>query len=106
MVEVTILTEEEHYIGYEIIGHSDYASHGYDIVCSAVSVIAQATLLGLNLVDERMIELNKEDGHMTVITSGIRDETNLLITILYETIKNIANQYPSNVRVLIERYNE
>lgn len=37
----------------EAVGHSNYAEHGKDIVCAAVSAIMQTTLLGLQAIAEQ-----------------------------------------------------
>lgn len=47
MIRVTFLREQGRLVGFDCKGHADYAEQGQDIVCSAVSVLAQTTVLGL-----------------------------------------------------------
>lgn len=47
MIRVTFLREDGRPVGFDCTGHADYAEAGQDIVCSAVSALAQAAVLGL-----------------------------------------------------------
>ena len=47
MITFTVWKSEHQYKGFESKGHADYAEQGQDIVCSAVSVLAQTAVLGL-----------------------------------------------------------
>ncbi|AMA72768.1 ribosomal protein [Aneurinibacillus sp. XH2] len=40
----------------EAVGHANYAEHGKDIVCAAVSAIMQTALLGLQAIAEQYPE--------------------------------------------------
>lgn len=73
--------------GYKVSGHADYAKAGEDIICSAVSALTQAPLLGL----ERHLKLkpsyvvNQEDGILEVaLNSAPNDLTEAILqTMLY-----------------------
>lgn len=45
----------------EIKGHSGYAKSGKDIVCSAVSAVAQTALLGLIKVSKGKVDFTRND---------------------------------------------
>ncbi|NLY78025.1 MAG: ribosomal-processing cysteine protease Prp [Tissierellia bacterium] len=48
MIEVTIYKNKHGNIqGYKVSGHAGYDSHGKDIVCAGVSVLAQTALISL-----------------------------------------------------------
>ena len=48
MVQVDIFKDKQGMInGYKVSGHAGYAEEGMDIICSAVSALTQAPLLGL-----------------------------------------------------------
>lgn len=50
--------------GYKVSGHAGYSEEGSDIVCSAVSALTQAPLLGLekHLKLNPSYVVNQEDG--------------------------------------------
>jgi len=50
MTKATIYMKEENIVGFKIEGHSGYADIGQDIVCAAISTIAQATAKGITEV--------------------------------------------------------
>lgn len=47
MIRVTFFREQGRLVGFDCVGHAEYAEPGKDIVCSAVSVLAQTAVLGL-----------------------------------------------------------
>lgn len=90
MVEVRVLRDRDGKIfKFEIEGHAEYGEYGSDLVCSAVSAIAQTTILGftdlLNLdIDYEMtpglidLELPDNIGDRQLKDSQILLETMLL----------------------------
>jgi len=48
MIEVVIYYQDSSIKGFTVSGHAGYAARGEDIVCAAVSALAQTALLGLN----------------------------------------------------------
>lgn len=54
--------------GYEVLGHADYASYGYDIVCASISTLIFTAINSLEAVAKyKENELNitmAEDGYM------------------------------------------
>ena len=87
------------YIGFIVEGHSGYAEAGYDIVCSSISTIMQATLHGLeNIIG---VELNKVENYREPYTMVMipdheanRSDVQLLLKIMHDVIESVADQYP------------
>ncbi len=50
MINIKIIKKNSNLVDIEITGHSGYAESGKDIVCSAVSSIAQTLIIGLKQV--------------------------------------------------------
>lgn len=48
MTNVQIYKQEDDILGFVVSGHSGYAEHGSDIVCSAISSLAQSACVGLS----------------------------------------------------------
>lgn len=48
MINAIVYVSADNYKGYVIRGHSGMAESGHDLVCAAVSVLAQTALLGLD----------------------------------------------------------
>ncbi len=64
MIRIVLTKKDGEIKKVEIKGHAGYAKYGRDIVCSAVSSIASAALMGLMEFCTRKVEYVKEDGYL------------------------------------------
>ncbi len=89
-------------------GHAEYAPHGQDIVCAAVSSLFYALAITISNISEDELEKesiiihNECDNDCAVIISCYPKKSNLNnVKIMYETILNglsiIAKNYPENI---------
>lgn len=96
-----------HIVKYTISGHSNYKSHGEDIVCSAVSVLSYTTLnalievCGLN-ENEIIYTIEESSGYLDVILpkvidKSILDKTEIVLKTLELGIKSVIESYPKYV---------
>jgi uncharacterized protein YsxB (DUF464 family) len=91
-----VLTVELIKNGYIVTGHAEYAEHGADIVCSAVSVLAQTVANELQVYCE--VNIQKMSGYMFVLANkGL--ESKILLDLFYNGIREIACQYPKYVQI-------
>lgn len=91
--------------GFEIAGHTDFGEKGSDIVCSAVSAIAQTVVIGLHETLLLEAQVHKEDGKLScMLPTLLAKQARVNASILFETmllgLKNIAEQYPEHVRIM------
>ncbi len=99
MIKVVIYKAREGEItGFKVTGHAGFNARGKDIVCSAVSALAQTALLGLLKVaevdtaykiDEGYLECslnNKPEGRQRIMCDAIFET-------LYEGLKSIKESY-------------
>ena len=81
-----------------VTGHAGYAEHGYDIVCSAVSALAE-TLIA------RLMELNakfwykKENGAAEVGMNKVSYDANEAFQFAVLGLQLISTAYPKNVEL-------
>ncbi|HHZ02734.1 MAG TPA: ribosomal-processing cysteine protease Prp [Tissierellia bacterium] len=82
MIRVTIYKTKDEITGFMVEGHSGYAEEGYDIVCSAVSILSYTALNSLNLVagiaPDNIDYSVDELGLMRVKTSENNDKTDVI----------------------------
>ena len=103
MIQVDLFKNERGMIvGYRVSGHAGYSEAGTDIVCSAVSALTQAPLLGL----ERHLKLkpsyvvNQEDGILEVaLNSAPTDLTQAILQTMVYGLQSIGRQCPQYVRI-------
>lgn len=113
MINVVIYQDKRGNIkGYNISGHAEYDVYGKDIVCAAVSVLAQTTLMSLIevcKVNEDDLEYFIDDkGIMDVkikkdLSLPVLDKVDVVFKTLELSIKSIVESYPKYVSL---RYKE
>lgn len=114
MISISIsINQKDRIQGYKLEGHANYAEEGEDIVCAAVSVLAQTALLSLNKVgkieEEKLnYKIDEEIGYLEVILPSYldRDRASKAETILrtFELgIKSIIESYPKYITLEYRR---
>lgn len=112
MVKVDIYMDNQNNISkYIVRGHADYGEDGSDIVCSAVSVLAQTAIISIieNCdIDEKSIDYTIDDGYLEFNLPKNIDEIKLeksqIVLKTFEVgIKSIIESYPKHVTL---RYRE
>lgn len=85
--------------GFWVKGHADYADHGSDIVCAAVSSLVTHTVRLMALQDYRYELSEDADGlaavKVLVTPLGALDVAKALM----DSLNDIAAQYPENIEV-------
>jgi uncharacterized protein YsxB (DUF464 family) len=96
----TFRNSESVLLGFVITGHANAAPHGKDIICAAVSILAQTAVFGLERHLKRDISLDIAEGKLSVELSGDPDElTSAVLETAVLGLKAIAEQYPKRVRI-------
>ena len=85
-----------------VSGHAEYAPPGQDIVCAAVSALAQTLALSVRMVAGDHATVTTGDGLLDIKLHTANDITKALISAFFIGVKEIEKQYPANVRVLSE----
>ena len=94
MIEITIFTKEDEYIGVESQGHARYAEAGTDIVCSATSVLLINTINAIEAFSDDEFDCNQEDGYLDYhLTGTISEGSALLMKTLVLGITDIQKSY-------------
>ena len=96
-------------IGYSAFGHSGYAEAGADIVCAAISALAQTTLNGLANVLKAPVMFDQDDDGafieaiLTPESSEMQiQQAQLLLVTLLEGLQAIQREYPRNLRIIFK----
>jgi uncharacterized protein YsxB (DUF464 family) len=108
MIIVEIRKNVEGFIrGFTVSGHSNYGEYGSDIVCSAVSALAQTTVLGLEVVANIKVKHRIKDGFLSCDIPDIENKDKALkASAIMDTmvlgLMNIQKNYSSYVRITIK----
>lgn len=108
MIKVVIYKAREGSIsGFKVTGHAGFNSHGKDIVCSAVSALAQTTLLGLVKVAEAEVDYRIDEGFLTcnLIKAGTEKQRimcDAILGTLQVGLKSIKESYIKYIDIVEE----
>lgn len=108
MIKIVIYKAREGEItGFKVTGHSGYDTQGKDIVCSAVSVLAQTALLGLLKVAEADVTYKIDEGYLKcILVSAGSDKKRIMCEAILETMhegfKSIKESYIKYIDIVEE----
>lgn len=77
----------------EIEGHAGYAKKGNDIICAAVSMLAQNLVNSLEDLTEDKITCHIWDGHIDIKWKSLSEQGALLIDSFFLGICELVNTY-------------
>lgn len=77
-------------------GHAGYDEYGKDIICSAVSILTLTLVESLKKVNGH-IDYELDDGKFYLNKSGLREESNPLISSFLIGIDILADMYPEYI---------
>lgn len=104
MIKVVIYKDNKNIVGYTVSGHANYSEYGQDIVCSAVSVLAQTVIISLLDVcgiDEKLLKYKiDDDGYLEVKLPKNIDEK------IFEKSQTVLYTFDVGIRSIIEGYGE
>lgn len=95
MIVVKVTTD-----GITVDGHAGYAEAGKDIVCAAVSVLAQNLIGSIEALTGDKIQYQIEGGHIDIKYEDLSEQGELLVDSFFLGICVVAAQYPDYVRVI------
>lgn len=85
----------------EIDGHAGYAEAGKDIVCAAVSILAQNLICSLEGLTKDSIRSQAGRGHINIEFGNLSEQGSLLVDSFFIGICAVANAYgPNYVRIM------
>lgn len=106
MISVVFSKSGSDLVSYRIEGHAGFEEYGKDIVCSAVSAIAQTTLIGMQEVLKIEPEYSLHDGFLDVslekLSKAKIKSCQVLMETMYYGLVSMEQSYGKYIKVLIE----
>lgn len=84
-----------------IDGHANYAEPGKDIVCAAVSTLAQTLIASIEELTEDKIEYRISPGRVDINYRDLSERARLLVDSFFVGVNLIASEYPDNISIAI-----
>lgn len=108
MITISVYRNGEGNIDKFVVkGHANVADSGEDIVCAAVSVLTQTTVLSLCEIANIAINYKIKSGYLKCnlpsdLTEKERYDTKLLINTMFLGLKNIRESYSEYIKIFDE----
>lgn len=108
MIKVTIKTADDQIIGFTYEGHADYADHGQDIVCAAVTAQLMMAYNGLESIlgIPLDLEMNPDGGYFSFEikdqSKAVREKAQVLMETLKLGLDGILMQHEENIKLIKE----
>lgn len=105
MINIKVVKNKQNIVSIEITGHSGYAVSGQDIVCAAVSSIAQTLILGLKRVLKVKVDaqVDEDAPYLFVNVAGLLDAQMQQAQILMQTaligLKEVQTGYTKYIKI-------
>ena len=82
------------YVGFKVSGHANYAEEGFDIICSAVSVLTVNTVNSIEKFTDDDFDASMDDGYINFqFNDEISSESKLLIDSMILGLSDIVENY-------------
>ena len=82
-----------------ITGHANYAPHGQDIVCAAISALVQTLIQSVEDLCTDTISYHLQPGSVEIKHGNLSANAQLLMDSFFIGVYMIADRYPKNVQV-------
>lgn len=79
--------------GLTVDGHAGYAETGNDIVCAAVSALAQGLIYSLDALTDDRISYHVMDGHIDIEYENLSEQGELLIDSFFIAVSAVQETY-------------
>lgn len=104
MISAEFFYNEEHRLnGFRIEGHAGYADSGYDIICSAISVLTINTVNSIDRLTDDYFEFeqDEDEGLMMLRMKEFSEASEILLRSMRIGIEGIAEEYGNEyVRII------
>ena len=82
-----------------VSGHAEYAEHGKDIVCAAISTLTQVLIASVEELTAAKIKTAVTSGYTDIVIEESTERAQVLIDSFFIGCQMVAEQYPEYVRV-------
>lgn len=98
MINVEVLVKDDRRVGYEIRGHADFAEHGSDIVCSAVTILAYSCVNTLDQYADKVEFI--DDGDILYLRTDEDSKEITTVFAYFETgVQTLLSNYGDYVKL-------
>lgn len=98
MIKINIKRSNKKVYELVIKGHANYDDMGKDIVCAAVSTMAETTVNNIIILDES-IDYEENSGYLKIRVLKDTEVNEKLLNNLVEMLEDLQKEYPKNIEI-------
>jgi len=107
MIHIRIVSSGERITAVELTGHGGEA-RGRDIICAAVSAVAETALAGLLHYGRNQVHWHMDEGFLSIRVGNVeqgdrRELLNAILTTMVIGLREIAREHPRKIRIELEQ---
>ncbi len=102
MITIEVNKDDTNILSINISGHAEYAEHGKDIVCAAVSSIAVVTVNAISKFDIEAVEAVEKDGYLDITLLKLDNTTTTLMNNMLEHLSILEEDYPEYIKIVFK----
>lgn len=99
MIHIKIKQKENCIKEVNLNGHALYDDYGKDIVCAGVSAILTTSINGTLKINENSLTYKQEQDHFHITILSEDEITQKLMKNMIDLFKELANNYPKNIKM-------
>ena len=99
MIKVNVSYQNLEVSQITVKGHAFYDTLGKDIVCASVSSMVTITINNILALDSEAITYQNGDGFITIKINNNNKIALKLIEVLIMMLKELAQEYPKNIKI-------
>ena len=99
MLRVLIKKKNNKFDKINLLGHADYSDYGKDIVCSSASSIMITTVNAILVFDKNYITYEEKKDSFLIKVNKNDDISDKLIQNMINMFKELAKDYPKNIKI-------
>lgn len=108
MIKINIQMQNKKIVYFKIEGHANAAAYGEDVICAAVSSVAQMTLNGyVEVLELKNLKYKEENGLIICdlkssnLTEEQFEKAHILSDSMHSYLREVADIYPKFVKIKI-----
>lgn len=82
-----------------IEGHANYAPHGQDIVCAAISALTQTFIASVEELTNDNLKCDIASGNVVIEYEELSEQSQLLMSSFFVGVRAVEAGHPENIKI-------
>ena len=101
MVKTVFKVHDGNYTAFQVLGHADYAEHGMDVCCAAVSSAVQTITNAITEIFVAKADVRVDENRISVELTEKNSDASRLIAALHLQVELLKEEFEKNITIVI-----